>query len=226
MMPMGMSRCGFLRFLGGGRDRIEADVGEEDDGAAGEHARPAFGNEGMVVGGMNEAHADEDERQDGGDLQQHHDVVGLGRFADAAHQHHGQQHDDEKRGNVEAEVPARRVEHVALQVGEAARQVRGRDPAQRGMPAKPVEGRDHVRGEADADRHVADGVFEDQVPADDPGDQLAHGGVGVGVGAAGDGDHGRQLGVAERGEARRRSRPARARAPAPDRRPGRPSVAE
>ena len=58
----------------------------------------------------------------------------------------------------------------------------------------------HVRGEADADGHVADGVFEDEVPADDPGDQLAHGGVGVGVGAAGDGDHRGQLGVAEAGE--------------------------
>ena len=103
-------------------------------------------------------------------------------------------------GNVEAEVPARRVEHVALQVGEAAGQIRGRDPAQRGMPAEPVERRDHVRREADAHRHVADRVFQNEVPADDPGDQFAHGRVGVGVGAAGDGNHRRQLGVAQRGE--------------------------
>ena len=69
------------------------------------------------------------------------------------------------------------------------------------MPSEPVEQIDHVRGEADAHRHVADGVFEDQVPADDPGDEFAHGRVGIGVGAAGDGDHRRQLGIAERGEA-------------------------
>ena len=49
--------------------------------------------------------------------------------------------------------------------------------------------------------HIADGVLEDQVPADDPGDEFAHGGVGVGVGAAGDGDHGGEFGVAEAGEA-------------------------
>ncbi len=89
---------------------------------------------------------------------------------------------------------------LPLQIGEAARQIRGRDPAQRGMPAKPVERRRHVRGKTDADGHVADRVFQDEVPADDPRDQLAHGGVGVGVGAAGDGDHGRQFGIAKSGE--------------------------
>ena len=30
-MPIGMSRLRVLRFLGGRRDRVEADVGEEDD---------------------------------------------------------------------------------------------------------------------------------------------------------------------------------------------------
>ena len=182
------------------RNRIESDVGEENDGAAGEHARPAFRYEGMIVCGMNEAHAHEDERQDGGDFQQDHDVVGLRRFANAAHQHHRQQQYDEKRGDVEAEVPAGRVERVVLQIGEAAGQVRWRDPAQRGMPAEPVEGRGHVRGKANADGHVADRVFQDKVPADDPRDQLAHGGVGIGVGAARDGDHRSQLGVAKSGE--------------------------
>ena len=50
------------------------------------------------------------------------------------------------------------------------------------------------------DAHVGEGVFEDEVPADDPRDELAHGGVGIGVGGAGDGDHAGQLGVAEAGE--------------------------
>ena len=189
-----------LGFFSRGRNGVESDVGEEDDGAAGEHARPAFGYEGMIVRGMNESHSYEDERQDGRNFQQHHDVVGFGRFANAAHQHDCQQQDNQKRGNVEAEVPAGRVKHVVLQIGESARQVRGRDPAQCGMPAEPVEGGSHVGGEADADRHVADRVFQDEVPADDPRDELAHRRVGVGVSAASDGDHGRQLGVAESGE--------------------------
>ncbi len=53
---------------------------------------------------------------------------------------------------------------------------------------------------AHADGHVGDGVFEDQVPSDDPRHQLAHGCVGVGIGAACDGNHGRHFGVAECGE--------------------------
>ncbi len=55
-------------------------------------------------------------------------------------------------------------------------------------------------GEADGDAHVGEGVLEDEVPADDPGDELAHDGVGVGVGGAGDGDHAGELGVTEAGE--------------------------
>ena len=51
-----------------------------------------------------------------------------------------------------------------------------------------------------AHAHVGAGVLEDEVPADDPGDELAEGGVGVGVGGAGDGDHAGELGVAEAGE--------------------------
>src|ERR1700730_14725278 len=69
------------------------------------------------------------------------------------------------------------------------------------MHTKPIQETYDVRGETDADGHVADGVFEDEIPADDPGDEFAHGGVRVGVGAAGDGDHGCELGVADRSEA-------------------------
>ena len=68
------------------------------------------------------------------------------------------------------------------------------------MHAEPIHEVNDVGGEADADRHVADGIFQDEIPTDDPGDQLAHGGIGVGVGAAGDGNHRRQLCVAEPGE--------------------------
>src|SRR2546421_10053211 len=50
---------------------------------------------------------------------------------------------------------------------------------------------------SDGDGYGAKAVFEDQVPADDPGDQLAEGGIGVGVGAAGHGDHRHHFGVAE-----------------------------
>src|ERR1700744_6400359 len=69
------------------------------------------------------------------------------------------------------------------------------------MNTEPVHEVDDVGGESDADGHIADRIFENQVPADDPGNEFAHGGVGVGVGAASDGDHGGELGVANRSEA-------------------------
>ena len=65
------------------------------------------------------------------------------------------------------------------------------------MYAKPVQQIDHMRGKSHAHGHVGDGILQDQVPADNPRNQLAHGGVGIGVGAARNGNHRRHLGVAE-----------------------------
>ena len=66
-----------------------------------------------------------------------------------------------------------------------------------------LDERAHVARPAHADRGRADQVLEDEVPADDPRDELAHGGVGVGVGATGDRDHGGHFGVAQAREGRR-----------------------
>jgi hypothetical protein len=196
----GKIALGIAALFGGSGDGIEADVGEEDDGAAGEHARPAVGHEGMPVAGMDEADGGEDEDEDGNELESHHHVVGGGRLADAAHQNHRDEHDDEEGGNVEAEVPAGVVEVVAGEILQTGGKIGGRDPSRARMQAEPVEQVDDVGGEADADAHVGAGVFENQIPADDPGDELAECGVGIGVGRAGDGNHGGQLGVTEAGE--------------------------
>ncbi len=58
-----------------------------------------------------------------------------------------------------------------------------------------------VGGEANGDHHVADHIFENQIPPDDPGENFSQRGVGIGVGAAGDGDHRSQLGITESGKA-------------------------
>ena len=97
-------------------------------------------------------------------------------------------------------MPARVVQHVAPQVSHARRQIGRRDPAQRWMPAEPVEHVDQVRRETHAHGHIADGIFQDQVPADDPCNEFSHGRVRVGVRAARDGNHRCQLGVTQRGE--------------------------
>ena len=90
---------------------------------------------------------------------------------------------------------------VAGEILEAKRQVGRGEPLGIELDAEPVQQVYHVRGETDGDAHVAEGVFEDEVPADDPGDELAEGGVGVGVGGAGDGNHAAEFRVAEAGKA-------------------------
>ncbi len=57
-----------------------------------------------------------------------------------------------------------------------------------------------VSGPAGGHGGGAEGVFQHQVPADDPGHQLAQGGVAVGISGAGNGNDGGELRVAEPGE--------------------------
>ncbi len=57
-----------------------------------------------------------------------------------------------------------------------------------------------ITGKANRDRDVRDHVFEDEIPANDPGKNFAERGVGVGVGAAGDGNHRGQFGIAQSGK--------------------------
>src|SRR5438094_896965 len=82
---------------------------------------------------------------------------------------------------------------------------------------RPASGQGHPEEAEERDevvrpavRHGARGdrVLEDQVPADDPGEELAERGVGVGVGAARHRHHRRKLAVAERGERTAESRDA------------------
>ena len=95
-------------------------------------------------------------------------------------------------------MPTGSIDRVSLQVGQAARKIGRNNPTNGRTDAEPIQQIDHVRGEADADGHVRNGVLENQIPSDNPCDQLAHGRVGIGVGAAGDGNHGREFGVTQR----------------------------
>ena len=65
--------------------------------------------------------------------------------------------------------------------------------------AEIVEEAHHIARPADGDGGGTERVFEEQIPADDPSDQLAHRGVGISVGAARD-RYGRgHLGIAQAG---------------------------
>src|SRR5712675_857616 len=103
----------------------------------------------MPVSGVNEARRESDEDEDGHDFQQHHHI--------------------NERGPIEAEVPARGVERIPFQVDEAPGKVSGGDPTRVGMKAKPIKEVDNMLGKTNADGHVADRIFQDKVPADNPG---------------------------------------------------------
>jgi len=55
-------------------------------------------------------------------------------------------------------------------------------------------------GKTHTDCHVRASVFENQIPADNPGNQFSQRGVGVGISRTRDGNHGRQFGVTEAGQ--------------------------
>ena len=76
-----------------------------------------MGREGMPVSRMNKTRCEAHEHEDGDNFGQHHHVVGLSRLTDPAHQEDCKQHHDNEGWPVEAEMPSRRVQHVAFQIG-------------------------------------------------------------------------------------------------------------
>src|SRR5471030_2072911 len=179
---------GALDFLGGRGDGVEADEGEEHQRRRAQHAVDAEGHEGVPVGRLHVARADEDEQHHDAELDRHHDVVQARRFTHAPAQHGRQQQHDAQRRQVD------QGGHAGQRAG------RGR---QRHGQVYPEAGDQRLEVAGPADRHGRRGqaVFEQQVPAYHPCGQLADGGVGVGVDRAGH-RHGRgEFGVAQRGEA-------------------------
>ncbi len=132
----------------------------------------------------------------------------------SSHDHHGRQIDDCRELGIAAEIDVgrfeaflHRCEHrpsmpkVQLtrdRIGhlDHHRARRGQE-LRRQVDAPIVQKARDVSGPVDRDRGCADHVFEDQVPADQPGDELAHRGIGVGVRRAGDRNGRGHLGVAK-----------------------------
>ena len=205
---------GVFRFLARGRDRFEADVGEEHDRRGAQDAAPAelaffagrFGNEGVPVGFqrvemLDDVPADDhDERDDHRHLDRDDDVVDLGAFGHAHHQQAGQRDADQKRGQVEQRGHRGAVggkhRHAVAHQGIAV----GAGEFGRNHQSVIAEQADHVARPADCDHRGRQPVFKQQQPAHDPGGELADRGVAVGVSGAGDGQGGRQFGVAQAGQ--------------------------
>ena len=155
----------------------------------------------MIVLRVNERDAREDKHQDGCDLHQHHDVVRLGRLTNAAHQHRREQNDDKECRYVEPEVPTVIVDVAPCQILQTEwKESRGK-PSRVQVQTHPVQQVHYVGSETHAHTHVAEGVLQDQVPADDPRNQFAKRRVRIGVGRPRNRNHAAQFGVAKPGEA-------------------------
>ncbi|CAN5789701.1 hypothetical protein BH11PSE3_BH11PSE3_48260 [soil metagenome] len=119
-----------------------------------------------------------------------HEVVQPHRFARAQDKQQGDRHDDGRRRQVGDRRDGRSI-------GQHHRLSRAGDEFRR--QAEPCGDQEAVEVPRPATGHGgdADGVLQDQVPADHPGYQLAQRGVGVGIGRALHRQEGGQLGIAE-----------------------------
>ena len=77
------------------------------------------------------------------------------------------------------------------------------DQLRRQIDAQPRQQLHHVGRPAGSHRRGAEGIFQNQVPADDPGEEFAQGRVAIGVGRSGDGNQRGEFGVTQAGESAR-----------------------
>ncbi len=163
-------------------------------------AKP-LGAKGCQFSGAHEPGAGQDEECQDDELHADHDRVETRRLLHAPDEDDRDGGDDAEREGVEDDGHAQDVRRARQEPGRGrGGPVVGHEPS-RQVDADAAEERVGVAGPRDGDGRVADGVLEEEVPADDPGDQLAQRRVGVRVGAARHGDHRGELGVAERREA-------------------------
>ena len=85
-----------LRLFGGGRDRVEADVGKEHDRRALMDPAPSVRRKRHEVRSVDVDRADGHEQTQHQQLDHDHDVVGANAFADADVQQPRDQHHDEQ----------------------------------------------------------------------------------------------------------------------------------
>ena len=183
-----------FRFLGRGRDGIEPDEGEKDDRSSTHYSAKTARHERVPVGRVDHKRAKGNDENNDCELDDDDGCVRRRALANAVDQEHSDRHDDEKCGQIEGD----RMSHDDGQRGgriiAQRRSAFGDDGAGGGVithqPKRKLqvqaerqiaEQLDKIARPPDSHGHVADRVFENQIPSDDPGDDLAQGRVGISV---------------------------------------------
>ncbi len=182
-----------LDFLGGRGDGVEADEGKEHQRGGAHHARHAVWHVRLPVFRLDVADTDRDEQQHDADLDDHHHVVQAGRLTHAERQQERDGHHDQEGWQVEQGLDAR------ARAGGGGQRIRQHQ-------AEARQQRLEITRPADRNGRGGQAVFEQQVPADHPGDEFAQCGVAVGIDGTGDRNGRGEFGVAQRGEAARHRR--------------------
>ena len=136
---------------------------------------------------------DDQEQSEGGNLDDHQHGIERGAFLGSNDQQGSHERNDNDRGQVDQSSDFAALEEAPLDRRADLQGVRQVDPDR-------IEQSADKAGPADRDGRCAEGIFEDQGPAHQPGDELTHHRVGVSVSGAGDWHHRGELGIAERGK--------------------------
>ena len=156
----------------------------------------------MVVRRVQVRRAHGHEQREREELDDHHDVIGRRALPRAAQQQPCDQHDDAERRHVNQDRHTRdmrrgRKQPMHLRIGAEKRgAVAGRHPHGQ-LQAETAQQRIEIVAPRNRDRDVADRVLENQVPADDPRNELAKRRVRVRIGAPRLRNHGGQFRVAQ-----------------------------
>ncbi len=181
-------------FLGRSRDSIESDEGEKDYRCAAHHAADPFREKRMPIGRVNHERAERYDKDDDCNLSDDNGSVRARALPNAIDQKHSHGCNDEKRRQVKSDGVAGNDRQRSRGVIIERLTSRGREIARRSVIAHQPKGKfktkeapaqfNEVPRPADRYRHVADRVFQNQVPADNPRDDLTEGRVRIRVGRA------------------------------------------
>ena len=161
-------------------------------------ARPTVRRKGMPVGRIDIESADDDDEDDRHDFDGDHGGVEVGTLVNSLDEDDGEDRDDHHRRKVHERAGTLQMTVVESPWADLH--------CLRQHDVQLCEHILEIARPSGGDSRAADGVLEDEIPANDPREQLTERRIGIGVCRARDRYHRCELGVAERCEDARDAR--------------------